>query len=444
MEYCSYSMEDMDRFKDLIDRYKDLTDKAGTDDVSRALRREIINEFYKLYENVFFTYAKTKREELYVDLFLNFGLMDETLLDDDSIDFLCNFKYNSGGIPSMVYYMKDWLLEIYEGTRIPSKNEFDEEYVDYIRSKKKEMALSPEAERALLEDCEAKVKYELNNMFKYTHRILNGAPTSFYPMLTCGDDERTLASMCLSAEKINQALKSILQVDYSAFYRESLYENIQAGISKEVIVKEVFPEFILLPCAGVNGIMWQEISGKRINNPGRFILPAFFAADLSTTLLKLIGRFRWELCKTTLGVAWNDITVPSLTSEYSDYIQFYRKNHDLSAEKKEALKNQIARCRNNMRDVFVMDYCVWIKYESTGAMRLNKLSRKMLATYCPFAKNLREKYAGHPAFAEAMTKFNLERAKKCREITNRYNSLSRKGIELTDELIITEDYYMNM
>ena len=38
---------------------------------------------------------------------------------------------------------------------------------------------------------------------------------------------------------------------------------------------------------------------------------------------------------------WNDITEPSLTSEYCDYIQFYRKNHDLSAEAKEKIKNAL-------------------------------------------------------------------------------------------------------
>ena len=43
------------------------------------------------------------------------------------------------------------------------------------------------------------------------------------------------------------------------------------------------------------------------------------------------------------GTAWNDIKVKSLTSEYSDYLQFYRKNRELSEERKEKLKYQIQR-----------------------------------------------------------------------------------------------------
>lgn len=444
LEYCSYDREESRIFMSYLDSYKSLKDKSSTDDNTRLLRRNICTEFYKLYEKTFFTYVKTGREELFVDLFLNFGLLDETLISPENLDYLCNLSYKTGGVPSMVYYMKDWLVSIYKGINIPSKNEFDEEYVDYVRKKKKELQLSPEAENELLTNPEVKVKYELDNFLKYNHRILNGTPSTFVPMLTCMEDERPLTNSFLNGKRINAAINEIQNIDYSLFYRESMYENIEAGITKELIVKEVFPNIILLPCIGVNGIMWQEISGKRINNPGRMVLPCFFNSDLNLTILKLMGRFRWELCKTTQGLSWNDISVPSLTSEYSDYVQFYRKNHDLSPEKKEVLKNQIARCRNNMRDVFVLDYCMWIKYESSGAMRLNKIARKILATYCPFTKNLREKYANHPAFSEAMTKYNIDKAKKAKEITNRFNALKRKGIELTDELIITEDFYLNM
>lgn len=54
------------------------------------------------------------------------------------------------------------------------------------------------------------------------------------------------------------------------------------------------------------------------------------------------------------------------------------------------------------------------------------------------------KLATHPAFAEAYTKYNLDKAKKIKELSNRYSSLTRKGIELTDELLNTENFYLNM
>lgn len=443
-DYCSYPAENTSQFKTYLDQYKKLKDKSSTEDEARVLRRNLSQSFYQLYTKVFLTYAATGKAEKYVELFLDFGLLDEDLLSPEMVRFISNLEYRSGGTPSTIYYLKDWLMTIYKGENVPSKNEFDEEYVDYIRKQKKERNLTPNEENELLSNPEIKVSYEINNLFRYNHRILGGAPSTFVPMLTASEGDRSLKALFLDDTKINAAIDEYHRIDYSIFYRESMYENIPAGISKELIAKEVFPHIILLPCIGVNGVMWQEICGKRINNPGRFVLPAFFAGDLSLTILKLFGRFRWELCKTAHGLSWNDVTIPSLTSEYCDYVQFYKKNHDLSPEKKEALKNVLTRCRNNIRDVFVIDYCQWIKNEANGAMRLNKLSRRILATYCPFSKHIREGLSSNPSFAEAMTKYNLNRAKKLKEISNRYGALERKGIALSDELIITRDFYTEM
>ena len=82
----------------------------------------------------------------------------------------------------------------------------------------------------------------------------------------------------------------------------------------------------------------------------------------------------------------------SLTSEYSDFIQFYKKNRELSEDKKDKLKMQIQKCRNNTREVFVVDYENWIKHEAHGGIVLSKPVREIMATYCPFAiPELRQK-----------------------------------------------------
>lgn len=158
-------------------------------------------------------------------------------------------------------------------------------------------------------------------------------------------------------------------------------------------------------------------------------------------MITIIGRFRWELCKSVMGTAWNNVIIPSLTAEYSDYIQFYRKNRDLSAEKKETLKNQIARCRNNTREVFISDYILWIKYESNGSIRLNKVARQILATYCPFSKELRAKVANQPIYEEAMRKFNITHQKKAHEMVTRLRALERNGAEITQVIYDTQKFY---
>ena len=168
---------------------------------------------------------------------------------------------------------------------------------------------------------------------------------------------------------------------------------------------------------------------------------SLFTGKLDDVFITIFGRYHWELCKTLQGTAWNNILVPSLTSEYSDYIQFYRKNKDLSAEKKELLKNQFTRCRNNMREIFVFDYTIWMKFESAGAIRLNKVARRMLATYCPFKKEIRKKIASQPIFEEAMAKFERDRLKKCKEILLRFKAIENKGGTIVEELSTTQRFY---
>ena len=91
----------------------------------------------------------------------------------------------------------------------------------------------------------------------------------------------------------------------------------------------------------------------------------------------MVGAFRWELCRTVQGTYWNDVREKSLTSEYCDYVQFYKKNRELSEEVKEKIKAQLQKARNNTREMFVKDYEVWVKNECMGMSRVNKVVRSI-------------------------------------------------------------------
>ena len=430
-----------EEFNTYIEKFMALEDKESRDDSVRVFRKSFTMAYYELYEEVFIQYAKAGVKNRLVELFLNYGFLDERLLTDSQLEFLCSIRPLTRTEPCKVYRMKDWLMRVYRGEEIPSKNEFDMEYVDYVRDRKKNEGLSSEQERKLLTDNEIKVRFEIQNMLKYNSRLINGSLLSFFPMLHMGNFESDMENMLLTSERINEQVSALLEVDYSIFYREMLYENKEERIDKETIQKEIFPNIILFPVAGINGIMWQEISGKRSNSEGRIFLPTLFSGKLEDVFITIFGRYHWELCKTIQGTAWNNILVPSLTSEYSDYIQFYRKNKDLSTEKKELLKNQFTRCRNNMREIFVYDYTIWMKYESTGSIRLNKVARRMLATYCPFKKEIRKRIASQPIFEEAMAKFERDRQKKCKELILRFKALENKGATIVEELAATQHFY---
>ena len=100
-------------------------------------------------------------------------------------------------------------------------------------------------------------------------------------------------------------------------------------------MKEVLPDIILMPNVGSRALMWQETAGVKNDTPARFLFPMFTSVDLEDLMRETIARYRWEICRKIQGVYWNDLREPSLTSEYCDYMQFYRKNSELSAEAKD-------------------------------------------------------------------------------------------------------------
>ncbi len=439
--YAGYTKEKYDLMNKYVLTFLNMPDKYSKENEVRLFRKSFVEAYFELYEAVFLKFATSTTKNVLVNMFLDYGLLDERLVTDMQISELMNIPPLNSNDKCGIYRMSDWLMKIYKGEMIPSKNEFDQEYSDYVRERKKNEALSPAEEKRLLDDNVNKVHYEIQNMLKYNCRLLNGNLLSFYPMLHMDAFEKSIESMILTSEAIIEAIDTWKQYDYSVFYREIMYSNELKKIDKEVIQKEIYPIFILFPVIGVNGVMWQDISGKRSNSNGRFFLPALFNGNIADTMLTMLGRFRWELCKTLQGVAWNNIQVPSLTSEFIDYIQFYRKNKELTSDKKEAIKTQLTKCHNNMRDFFVYDYVIWLKYESSGAMRLNKFSRKMLATYCPFAKAYRDKLGAQPIYEEAMKRFNVNRLKKVKEYQSKMTYYQNKCKDIPSEIIETRNYY---
>ena len=97
----------------------------------------------------------------------------------------------------------------------------------------------------------------------------------------------------------------------------------------------------------------------------------------------------------------------SLTSEYFDYVQFFRKNHELTNEAKEKIKTSLQRAKNSFKEMFVRDYIVWVFFEGTGSPRLNKVARKILLTYCPFPAKLSKTLEQNPMFTEMIAHRNV-------------------------------------
>ena len=78
----------------------------------------------------------------------------------------------------------------------------------------------------------------------------------------------------------------------------------------------------MMPNVGNRSVLWQEIEGKRRSTHARMLMPLFNMEELPDAVAEVCGEFRWEMCKTEQGVHWNDLSDPSLTAEYSDYLQY--------------------------------------------------------------------------------------------------------------------------
>jgi len=198
-----------------------------------------------------------------------------------------------------------------------------------------------------------------------------------------------------------------------------------------------------MPVYGSRAIMWQEIAGRVRSTPGRLLIPVFTDENLDDLLIRLVGNFRWELCRTMMGSAWNDVTQSSLTSDYTDYIQFYRKNRDLTDEGKERLKSQISKFHSRTRDIFTADYELWINNEAKSNPRLNKVARAILFRHCPFSKPIREHLERQPIYLDMVTQMRNQRAKLSKELESRYNRYAKANGTFDPVLEVNLEFYKN-
>lgn len=446
LSFAGVSEEMATEYTGLLKKFAALEDKTSTEDAARRLRRQLADGFYQLYESIFKKTYGMENEEiaLPIRMFLDFGFIDETLvsrtqmLELEKLELEPVNKEENG---CHIFTIREWLGWVYEGKREPSKNEFDQEYTEMLRELKKSGQITAEEEKAKLKDYEERLHYEIHNLFRYNHRLVNGQLSIFVPFLydelLAGGVERAF----LSKAMVQASVDKLRSVDFSLFYREFLYMNKELGIEKEYRMAEVLPDIILFPTMGSKSVLWQDISCHRRDTPGRFLLPLFAEVSLDDLMIRVCGRYRWELCRTVQGAAWNNIQIKSLTSEYTDYLMYYKKNRDISEERKERVKAQLQKGKNNYREVFAMDYEMWIKNESFGAMKLNKVAREIMATYCPFDVKIRTQLVQQPAYEEAMARQRRENAKKLRETELRHHALTKNGIELPQELLDTMEYY---
>lgn len=429
---------------DSMAKYKNLKDKDGLDEEATGLRRKLARDFITLYSNTYKMTLTVKDIPLPVKMFLYFGYIDEALAGIENASILKTLAQNMDSVRGdNVYTFFDWLNLIYEGKKEPSRNEFDTDYDETIRKKCSESGKKSEYEK-MANDTLAKVDFELDNFFPSTNKMTFGRIGSYFPFFTKENALKDLTASLVTARKVTEAFKEIKSIDATAFYREFVSNDTAEILGKLPSHVEYLPNIILMPNMGINGVMWQEIEGKYRNTSARMVFSVFHLEDFYTSLLRSTGEFRWEMCKRIQDSRWNDVSDPSLTSEYFDYVQFYRKNHELSVAAKEKIKTQLQRSKNSFKEMFVRDYLQWMIYEGKGSPRLNKVARKILFTYCPFPASIASKLYQNPLFSEAGGYHNRKGLQQLYILNNIAKKYEHSGKDIPKVLKNELDFYQSI
>ncbi|MCR5716269.1 MAG: cyclic nucleotide-binding domain-containing protein, partial [Lachnospiraceae bacterium] len=409
LEFAGMDAKFSASFKAHVKAYKDLEERDSTEQDVTKLRRALTAEYNQLYKEAFLKCLPDKPGgtplpvPTILQMFFNYGFVDAELAGAAASSSLYEMVGTYQDSPqNRIHTMYHWLMMIYQGKREPSINEFGDDFEKSIANQLASKEIDKARSKIMMADQHLKVVYELENLFPSSTKITNGHLLTFCPLLSEHQMIQTPAEMILHADTILNTISKLKSVDYQIFYHDVMKVLSKTDNVHDYLHVEIQPDIILTPVIGSRGAMWQECSGRNVHTPARFLLPLFMPEDLTKVLYQVCAEFRWEICKRIQGSHWNDVTDPSLTSLYCDYMQFYRKNNDLSPEMKEKIKLQLTKSKNNYRTAFVSDYVIYVMYEGAGSPRLNKVAREILFMQCPFKKEICDGLESNPLYSDLL------------------------------------------
>ncbi len=148
-------------------------------------------------------------------------------------------------------------------------------------------------------------------------------------------------------------------------------ESIDPGIFIRRYKKDehrIVPHILIVPSFGDYGICWEPFERtNRATSKGRIAIP-MFPRDLKFAVAYALGDLRWQIAKEKALHHWME---EGLTGNYYDYFQ----------------KNKL---KGDLKEAFIQDYILWIKFESQGLQKLHKEVREIFWRYIPFPQDIKE------------------------------------------------------
>mgnify|MGYP001385528518 CR=1 FL=1 len=139
------------------------------------------------------------------------------------------------------------------------------------------------------------------------------------------------------------------------------------------------PYTLLAPVYGKLGVCWEAIPKiNRETGRGKLILPLYPATDDETIMIRALGDFRWNKMKEITGFRWMS---EGFTGMY------YQYHEGLKADKRKGKK---VKFNTDLKESFLDNYVLWIKFESQGVQKLDKELRKFFWMHIPFSEEIKE------------------------------------------------------
>lgn len=419
LDYAECLPETADIFRTHLEEYKQLKNKNSDAPDASRLRKELASEFYEIYISAFQNSLFDEHIPTILKMFFQFGFMDADLAGQENACYLYSIADTYHDLPEKgIYTMYHWLRAIYNGEKSPSITELESSYEKYVQELVSLNKIDQKMADKMLHDNAQKTMFELNNLFPSVCKITNGHLATYCPVLSEHQFVRKPEDILLHAEAIQQCLEQICTIDYSLFYHDSLTVLCQSENIHDYFHVEIRPDIILTPLVGTRSAMWQAYSGRSQLSPARMMLPIFDLENLQKGIIHMSGEYRWEICKRVQGSHWNDVTEPSLTSLYYDYLQFFKKNSELSSDAKEKIRTDLSKYKQNFREYFIHDYQVYILSESNASPRLNKVARSILFSQCPFAAPIRENLSANPLYTDPIHRNYIHSAQRLHQLNN--------------------------
>ncbi|RHX78648.1 hypothetical protein [Leptospira yasudae] len=404
--------------------------------VRKEHKPEEIQTFIQLYSACYARYrSDIGPVPKAVLLFLYFFYMDENLLSAGRIVQLYGTLqkirgYTQDANPSnhkiAVYFLPEWLGLILSGKKIPSRNHLAQSYEQVRATMLRKTGTDEFAGDSGIEDLLHLLDWELSNLLFNGLIGVSANPNLAYPILSEDQMYGETDAFLMTPEKLNAVVDHVHKIDKHLFYRQISFEPEQTPGKPELAMKEICPDCIILPVFGSRGVLWQEITSG-LSSRGRLVFPQILNENMTLAITRTLGEFRWEIERTVRGRKWKDSSPPSLTSEYYLYLENYRKSPALTPDAKKGIDQQLVKYKKNLKDLFASDYSYWILFESSGKLRLNRVSRDILNRYVPFSPQLRTELQKNPILKESMDSFEARKRRLVSGIKKRYNPYFQAG-----------------